>query len=111
MFSDIDPGPDGSFSITVQTYRGLVPGGSSSGTYGYGFSAFSLQEANVIPGPPIIISQPPATITINECQTLTLTVVASGGTSYQWYHQTSAINPSVNPTATNLTLVITNISY
>jgi hypothetical protein len=111
-FDEIDPGPDGSFSITVATYKGTVPNGqSTAGSYGYAFSAFSLEEIEVIQGPPQITVQPPATITINESETLTISVVAAGGATYQWYYGTSPINPATNPTATNATLVITNISY
>ncbi|HON08390.1 MAG TPA: hypothetical protein PLW02_09870, partial [Verrucomicrobiota bacterium] len=57
VLTNINPGSDGSFSITVQTYKGTVPGGSSSGSYAYAFSAFSLEE--------IDISVPPTGITQN----------------------------------------------
>ncbi|HON07917.1 MAG TPA: hypothetical protein PLW02_07445 [Verrucomicrobiota bacterium] len=57
VLTNINPGSDGSFSITVQTYKGTVPGGSSSGSYAYAFSAFSLEE--------IDISVPPSGTTEN----------------------------------------------
>ncbi|MGC9036341.1 MAG: immunoglobulin domain-containing protein [Verrucomicrobiia bacterium] len=111
VFTDIDPGPDGTFSITVATYHGTVPNGqSTAGQYGYAFSAFSLEEINVVVGPPQITAQPPATITINEAETLTISVGVSGGVTFQWYHGTTPMNPALNPTATNATLVITNVS-
>jgi len=99
VFTDINPGADGSFAITVQTYKGNVPGGSSSADYGYAFSAFSVEELIVSVNDPIQVTSVPTNQTLLEGQTLNLSVTALGSLpQYQWYKDEVAI-----PNATNRT--------
>ena len=48
-WENIDPGPDGTFTVNSYQYTGTVPGGSSSGIKGYGMTGFRLEEFNVLP--------------------------------------------------------------
>ncbi|HTL16468.1 MAG TPA: hypothetical protein VL793_04480, partial [Patescibacteria group bacterium] len=48
-WDNIDPGPDGSFSVNSYQYQGNVPGGSSGGAKGYARTGLRLEEFNLIP--------------------------------------------------------------
>ncbi|MGC8887034.1 MAG: lamin tail domain-containing protein, partial [Verrucomicrobiia bacterium] len=103
VFTDINPGVDGSFSITVQTYKGTVPGGGSSGgSYGYAFSAFSLEEINTTLVPVAITNQP-QNQTVIELGSATFTVGLNGNPppTMQWFKNGSPV-----PSATNLSFTI-----
>ncbi|HON08949.1 MAG TPA: immunoglobulin domain-containing protein, partial [Verrucomicrobiota bacterium] len=107
VFSNIDPGSDGSFSITVGAYKGTVPGGSASANYGYGFSAFSIEEINVQPQAVAITIQP-QNLTVNELNSATFTVGVSGNPapSIQWFKNGQPLTGE-----TNLTLNISSVSF
>lgn len=89
-WENIDPGPDGAFSIVCSQYQGTVPGGSANGTNGYAITGIRLEELRG--GPPLIVTQPGDT-NISAGQSATFTVVATGTVplSYQWYRNGSAI--------------------
>jgi hypothetical protein len=83
----IDPGPDGTFSISSFQYTGPAPFGNplSEGPYGYGLCGFMLIEL-VQPTPPQIVRQPPAQTTVEQGRPFSLSVEASGAPlSFQWY--------------------------
>lgn len=99
VFSDIDPGPDGSFSVSVQVYRGSVPNGqeTTSPSYSYALSALSLEELIVSVNEPIQITSAPTNETVLEGQTLYLSVGVTGSfPQYQWFKDGQPI-----PNATN----------
>ncbi len=89
-WEDINPGSDGSFTITCTQYTGTVPGGSATGaSYGYAISGVRLEEIDS--GRPLAVTVTPGTNqTVVQCATFTLRANASGGLSpyfYQWYRQ------------------------
>jgi hypothetical protein len=43
-WDNIEPGPDGSFSILCTRYTGEVPGGSSDGSHGYAITGLRIEE-------------------------------------------------------------------
>jgi len=75
---------------------------------------FHLDLVNPVQQSPQIILPPPSTITTYDTLTLKISVLVLGdtigGDSYQWYYEGSPIDPSTNPTATNATLIITNLA-
>ena len=107
-WNEIDPGPDGSFSILEQQYVGPTPYGNTTVTanapYGYGLNAMMLVEVGS-PLPAIIVTQPPASLTVLEQRPIKLTVLAQGAPlpAYQWYKGTEPI-----PGATRRAYTITN---
>jgi hypothetical protein len=85
-WNDIAPFPDGTFSITNQQYTGAIPGGTANGPYCYAFGALMLAEVEIVA--PTIVSNPPATVTVEQNRPLTLAVTATGAPlNYQWYKQ------------------------
>ncbi len=100
----VDPGADGTIAILTTVYRGIVPLGSSSGTYGYGITALKVEEFEVLPTPVTITAQP-QNRTVNEGQTFSFSVVAAGvpHPTLQWYR--------VNAGVTNVIAGATNTSY
>jgi hypothetical protein len=79
---DIDPGPDGSVSITCTRYGGPLPNGLSPGPAGYALTAFRLEEA--VPAPVQILSNP-VDQSVNLGDAATFFVLASGyPLHYQW---------------------------
>lgn len=98
VFDDIAPGSDGTFSITVRQYQGAVPNGqSTAGSYGYIFSAFSLEELIVSVNEPIQLISAPTNQTILEGGTLMLSVAVSGSfPQYQWYKDGNPIPDATN---------------
>ena len=105
-WDEIDPGPDGNFSIAQFHWVGLGTfGNPSAGPYGYGMNAIMLLEV----GPP-----EPASIVVNpvsppgdiiENRAFTLRVLARGGPlpTYQWYKDGAPI-----PDATRQNYAVTN---
>jgi regulation of enolase protein 1 (concanavalin A-like superfamily) len=102
VWTDIDPGPEGTFSVTCQQYTGPVPNGSSAGIKGYGMTGIRLEEFDVAPVPVTIQTQPQSQ-TIQEGQPVTFSVSASGNPppTYQWYRGNAII-----PNATNASYTI-----
>ncbi|MGC8830791.1 MAG: immunoglobulin domain-containing protein, partial [Verrucomicrobiia bacterium] len=91
--------PDGSFSVSVQVYRGSVPNGqeTTSPSYSYALSAFSLEELIVSVNEPIQIVSAPTNETILEGQTLYLSVAVTGSSpQYQWYKDGQPIPDATN---------------
>src|SRR5262249_18722223 len=97
VWKDIDPGPEGSFSVTCQQYTGPVPNGASDGAKGYGMTGIRLEEVAGA-GNPVAILIPPQSQTVEEGKPATFYVTASGNPppTYQWYENGIAI-----PNATN----------
>ena len=59
--------------------------------------------------PPVINTQPVASLTVTQTQTIRLSVGASGpGIQYQWFKDGVQLDPASYPTARQATLVITN---
>ncbi len=86
-WDDINPGPDGSFSIRAEQFIGTAPyGNPSAGPYGYTIDAMMLLEVGN-PLPASIQTQPPATVTVFENRPINLTVLAQGAPlpTYQWH--------------------------
>lgn len=98
VFTDIDPGPDGSFTIIVQKYAGSVPNGqSTAANRAYSFSAFSLEELIVSVNEPIQIISAPTNTTLFEGQFLSLSVAVLGSfPNFQWYKDGSPIPDATN---------------
>lgn len=98
VFDQIAPGEDGTFSITTRIYQGQVPNGQSTGgSYGYIFSAFSLEELIVSVNEPIQLLSAPTNQTLLEGQTLAISVRVSGSSpQYQWYKDGNPIPDATN---------------
>jgi hypothetical protein len=98
VFDNIDPGPDGTFSIITEQYTGEVPSGQSTdGSYAYTFSAYSLEELIIHLNEPIEVTSAPTNQTILEGQALSLSVVAIGSSpQFQWYKDGVAIPGATN---------------
>ncbi|MCI0746769.1 MAG: immunoglobulin domain-containing protein [Verrucomicrobia subdivision 3 bacterium] len=102
-WNEIDPGPDGSFSIRVDQYiANPLPNGSAPnlGTYGYSFTAIYLAEVGI--PVPVSITGHPTGQTLLECRSFTLTVSASGSfpRSVQWLKGDEEIPGATNTTYT-----------
>jgi hypothetical protein len=95
-WNEIDPGPDGGFSILQEQYfagASQTPfGDPSAGPYGYGMNAIYLVEL-APPAPVSIVQQPPAAVTVEEFRLVTLSARADGVPlpRYQWYKDGTAI--------------------
>ncbi|HTL16011.1 MAG TPA: immunoglobulin domain-containing protein, partial [Patescibacteria group bacterium] len=98
-WDNIDPGPDGSFSVNSYQYLGTVPGGSSGGAKGYAMTGLRLEEFNLIPAAASITNQPQST-TVGELQPASFTVGATGNPrpTYQWYKNNSPLTDATNST-------------
>jgi hypothetical protein len=91
-WNDIAPFPDGTFSITNQQYTGAIPGGTANGPYGYSYGALMLAEVEIVA--PTIVSNLPASITVEQNRPLTLSIAATGAPlNYQWYKQGLGVIP------------------
>lgn len=101
VWENIDPGPEGSFSVSCQQYDGPVPNGSSGGNKGYGMTGIRLEEFDNLKTPPEILTQPESQI-VNEAQPVTFSAAASGNPAptYQWYKNNSAMAGETNTTLT-----------
>jgi len=108
-WNEINPGPDGSFSILEQQYTGPTPYGdttvTASAPYGYGLCAMMLLEVGS-PLPVSIVTQPPASLTVLEQRPIKLTVTAQGAPlpTYQWHK----VGTGPIPGATRRAYTITN---
>ncbi|MCX7872350.1 MAG: lamin tail domain-containing protein, partial [Verrucomicrobiae bacterium] len=100
-FTDINPGADGQFSITLQTYKGTVPGGSSGGSYGYVFSAFSLEEINT-KLEPVAVTNQPQNITVQEMDSATFAAGIKGNPNptMLWFRNGNPIPGATNSSFT-----------
>ncbi|HKX61189.1 MAG TPA: immunoglobulin domain-containing protein, partial [Verrucomicrobiae bacterium] len=59
--------------------------------------------------PPVINTQPVASLTVTQTQTIRLSIAATGpGIQYQWFKNGAELDATANPTARQATLVITN---
>ena len=102
FWDSIEPGVDGSFSVSSLLYQGLIPnGGSSGGGKGYGMTGFRLEEFNATPVP-ASITAPPQNVTVGELQPASFTITAAGNPrpKYQWYKNDVAITDATNATYT-----------
>jgi Ig-like domain-containing protein/PA14 domain-containing protein len=95
-WDEIDPGPDGSFSLVNAQYHGPNPFNldTSSAPYGYGMAGIYLAEVG--PQSPVSITGQPADVTVEENRPFTLTVTAQGSPPprYQWYKD-NALLPGI----------------
>jgi hypothetical protein len=115
IFTDIDPGADGSFSIFQRQYTdNPLPNGvpPNLGAYGYGFCAIALIELGLPVAPALVDSTQPTNRVVLENRSTTLSALATGSPApaYQWYHNGVAIDPSANPTARSSRYVITRMT-
>ncbi|MCB1096403.1 MAG: hypothetical protein KDN22_12575 [Verrucomicrobiae bacterium] len=85
-WDNIEPGPDGEFSIDAKQYTGATPyGDASTGPYAYGFAAIYLAEIESS-GDLRITENPPPNVIVAEGQSVTLSITASSpeAITYQW---------------------------
>ncbi|HYE33253.1 MAG TPA: lamin tail domain-containing protein [Methylomirabilota bacterium] len=96
-WDNIEPGADGIFAVRCEQYTGVVPGGSSAGSKGYGMTAFRLEEFDTVLVPARILT-PPVAALVDELKPAAFVVVAEGNPrpSYQWFRGELPI-----PNATN----------
>src|SRR5947207_1776428 len=97
-WDNIEPGADGSFSVSSLQYQGTIPnGGSSLGIKGYGMTGLRLEEFNVTPQVPAITGQP-QNVTTGELQPATFNVSATGNPRprFQWFKNDLAITDATN---------------
>jgi hypothetical protein len=89
-WDNIDPGPDGSFSVLSEQYvANPMPNGQAPNlsAYGYGLCGMMLVELGE-PTPITIVTQPPAETTVTQYRNFTLSVTAQGTLpQYQWYKE------------------------
>lgn len=89
-WDDIEPNPEGSFSILSQMYRGPVPSGrnTTAPSYSYALSVFALAEFEVEPTPLTLVLQPATETIVVELLPFSLSVAVEGGSPrYQWYKE------------------------
>jgi hypothetical protein len=115
VFTDIDPGPDGSFSIFQRQYTdNPLPNGSAPnlGAYGYGFCAILLAEVGPPVAPVLVDPTQPTNRVVLQNRPTTLSAQATGAPApaYQWYHDGLPIDPAANPTARSANYVITRMT-
>lgn len=85
-WTNIDPGPDGEFTVTCQIYTGPIPTGTAAST-SYGFNAIRLEE--LMSGPIEIVRNPETNVVVEAFSPWSLTVEnLGGGPQYQWYKGT-----------------------
>jgi hypothetical protein len=76
-WENIQPDSDGSFNVRCAKYTGKIPGGSSSGSVGYAFTGFRLEEGATYTGrtdlPPRVLN--PETSTISGVKTVFLIIL------------------------------------
>jgi hypothetical protein len=90
-WDNIAPGDDGVINIKCEQYLdNPLPNGQTPETtaYGYGFNAIYLVEVGE-PTPVVITTEPPATLSVEQNRTVSLTVNAQGAPApaYQWYKE------------------------
>ncbi|HUS34207.1 MAG TPA: lamin tail domain-containing protein [Verrucomicrobiae bacterium] len=101
VWTDIDPGPEGTFSITCQQYDGPVPnGGASDGIKGYGMTGLRLEEF-AADTPPAITTQPQSQ-TVEEAKSVSFSATATGipTPTLQWFKNNTLITDATNSTYT-----------
>ncbi len=106
-WDNIDPGPDGVFTIKCEQYVDTpLPNGQTPdlGAYGYAFAGIYLAEVGA-PTPAMITANPPANVTIEQDRALNLTANAQGAPAptFQWYKGNVEV-----PGATARTYYVTN---
>jgi len=95
-WDNIQPGTNGTFSVTCRQYTGVVPGGTSNGSKGYALNGLRLEEFSNVEVPPLIANQP-ADQRVFEGQTAVLTADATGSPLfYQWLRDGLAIEGATN---------------
>ncbi len=85
-WDNIEPGADGTFSITAEQYQGPTPFGDAlAGPYGYGLNAICLSEIEST-GALRIVENPPVQVAIPAGETTTLSVEGESPDpiTYQW---------------------------
>jgi hypothetical protein len=112
---NIDPGPDGSFSVRCdQWIEATLPNGQTPDltVYGYSFTAIYLAEVGE-PYAPILtdVTQPTNRVVLQSRPT-TLSVFARGSPSptYQWFKDGAPIDPLANPSARTANYVIAQMA-
>ncbi|HEY6226067.1 MAG TPA: lamin tail domain-containing protein, partial [Verrucomicrobiae bacterium] len=97
VWENIDPGSEGTFSVSCQQYTGPVPNGSSAGIKGYGMTGLRLEEMQTA-GSPAAILIPPQSQTVQESQSATFTVTAIGNPppTFQWFKNNIAVTGATN---------------
>lgn len=95
---NIDPGPEGTFSVTCQQYTGPVPNGDSDGTKGYSMTGLRLEE--IAADTPAAITAHPQSQTIEESKSVSFSVAATGipTPTFQWFRNNSPITGATNST-------------
>jgi len=112
---NIDPGPDGTFSVRCdQWLDNPLPNGQTpdESVYGYSFTAIYLAEVGEPYAPIFLDTTQPTNRVVLQSRPTTLSVSARGAPlpTYQWYKDGVAIDPLVNPSATTPNLVIPRMS-
>ncbi len=106
-WDNIDPGPDGVFTVKCEQYVDTpLPNGQTPdlGAYGYAFCGIYLAEVGA-PTPATITVNPPANVTLEQDRALNLTANAQGAPAptFQWYKDNTAV-----PGATARNYYVTN---
>ena len=116
------PTPGTTFNRTIYSGAATTPNGSTTFNefaflfYNSTGSSVTLTLSNFVgvTPPPIITTQPPATASVTTNSNLTISVVATGATSYQWQKSTDGVAPftpiSGNATATTASLTLSNVT-
>jgi hypothetical protein len=97
-WDNIDPGADGSFTITQTQYTGPAPGNSPLGVYAYSLIAVRLEEVIAIEVPVSIVTQP-ASLAVTENTPASFSIGLAGipNPTIQWYRNGTAIPGATSP--------------